>query len=1019
MSQLSGDYLIGPSQPSPFKTITTAVNHLNSVGASGPVNFLLDAELYTTASGETFPITINQYPGAGASKPLTIRPNSGKTIIIRADNINNWTPTTAIFKLNGADHVIIDGSNNGSNSQDLTLINKNTLEYSTRAVIWLNSSGSNGANDNTIKNLIIEQQSTQGALSMGIASTGSDLSNQASAANSDNTISNVKFDKAGQGVYINGNGSAANQSKNWTITGCTFGAASDDDKGFMGVYLNNIKDYTISGNLFEGFIKPTYSYNPTIAAIYTTGSCSNGTISHNRINDVRDTVGSTVSGIFITGNQTTVYNNMIGNVRGYGNGGIDNNGYGIVIHSGQNISLYHNTVRMSAPQQTGTSAALRIIGGSALDIRNNIFVNAQSSGGSRYAVYASVTSAAFSSIDYNNYHSTQHIGYRGGTKSNLSQWKSATGKDQHSVSISPSFVSDGDLHLSPLSTSLNNLGVSISSVSDDIDGDLRGTEPDMGADEFELPLCAATTTWNGTSWSNGQPSLTKTAIINGNYTTHSGSLKCCELIIASGKTLTIKAGDYIEVENDITVDGNLIILDKGALIQNDEDAVHNGSITMHRRTTPLKQYDYTYWSSPVIGTQLSILGTPSLYYYFNPAINNYVAQSATNVMMAGRGYIARVPNNLNFSTPQTIEATFNGTPHTGTIAVPVTKGAGSFNLIGNPYPSAINADEFLTDPENASYIGGTIYLWTHNRAISATNNGNNVLNYSRDDYAKYNVTGGVKTGHPAAGTSNAPHGKIASGQGFFIEALENGTHDVFFRNSMRTKGHNGNGQFFRQSEPDEPILDATATIEKHRIWLSISNAEFAYDEMLLGYIDGATLGLDRAYDGKTFPAGNVVSIYSLVDETTLAIQGRGLPFSHADIIPLGYFTDIAGTFNISLESFDGLFANQNVYLYDKVSQTYHDLKLAPFTFTTEATTNNDRFELRFTNETLGTYPTNVERQTVILSDARQIKIRSQHRIKNVEIFDMTGRLLVSDLVESTNYSSNVLDTPGTAVLVIV
>ncbi len=350
------------------------------------------------------------------------------------------------------------------------------------------------------------------------------------------------------------------------------------------------------------------------------------------------------------------------------------------------------------------------------------------------------------------------------------------------------------------------------------------------------------------------------------------------------------------------------------------------------------------------------------------------------------------------------------------VTVNVNKSSGAFNLIGNPFPSAIDADLFLTDPDNAPYIGGTIYLWTHNTAISMQNSGSNLYNYTRDDYAKYNVTGGVKTATAAANSAAAPVGKIASGQGFFIEALQDGDHPVSFKNSMRATGQYSNGQFFRSGNP----VDANNTLEKNRIWLSISNAQQAYDEMLVGYITGATDGLDRAFDGKTFPAGNVVAIYSVLGDSNLAIQGRALPFSIADAVPIGYSTTLSGTFDIRLEQFDGFFEGQDVYLFDNQTGQYHDLRSAPFSFVAQPGTDNARFELRFTTQTLSNPDAQpVAESTVILAKSRSIAIRAAQPLKTVEIFDMTGKKLWhEDARGAMLWRSPQMQTPGTAVLVI-
>jgi hypothetical protein len=144
------------------------------------------------------------------------------------------------------------------------------------------------------------------------------------------------------------------------------------------------------------------------------------------------------------------------------------------------------------------------------------------------------------------------------------------------------------------------------------------------------------------------------------------------------------------------------------------------------------------------------------------------------------------------------------------------------------------------DPTNDSIVNGTIYLWTHNTAI-ANVSGTNIYVYTSDDYAKYNLTGGVQTADPAITGGTTPNGRIASGQGFFIEAndaLPAGSYTARFNNSMRIMGENN--QFFRTSG----VTTQSTVLNKHRVWLSLSNAQGAYSELLVGYITGATQGMD-------------------------------------------------------------------------------------------------------------------------------------------------------------------------------
>ncbi|MFZ1852518.1 MAG: fibronectin type III domain-containing protein, partial [Nitrosomonas sp.] len=80
------------------------------------------------------------------------------------------------------------------------------------------------------------------------------------------------------------------------------------------------------------------------------------------------------------------------------------------------------------------------------------------------------------------------IKYHGITYDNVSDFYTATGFDQHSVSNPVNFLSSSDLHLDGTSIGDNQLkGVFHTLVSDDIDNEIR-MSPYMGADEADFPL---------------------------------------------------------------------------------------------------------------------------------------------------------------------------------------------------------------------------------------------------------------------------------------------------------------------------------------------------------------------------------------------------------------------------------------------------------------------------------------------------------------------------------------------------
>ncbi len=538
-------------------------------------------------------------------------------------------------------------------------------------------------------------------------------------------------------------------------------------------------------------------------------------------------------------------------------------------------------------------------------------------------------------------------------------------------------------------------------------------------------IVPTTVTYNG-SW-NGTPSSTTPVIISSSYTLPS-NLTACSCQVTGTAVVTVPAGISLIVQKDITVaaTASIVVESTGTIVQVDDTSSDVGNITFKRNTTPVKQFDYTYWSSPLTNQALNITSSPSYYYEFNPSINNWANKSGTDIMTPGKGYISRAPSNLNYASPQIVQATFVGVPNNGVIGVPITKVDGdTYNLIGNPYPSAINIDNFLLDANNSAVVDGTIYLWTHNTAISNTIPGTAVYNYTRDDYAKYNITGGVKTGSAAITGGVTPNGKIAAGQGFFIAAnpaLANGTYNATFNNSMRVA--NNSNQFFKTNSivVDGPMDGNTPVIEKNRVWINMTNEQGAYSEALVGYITNATNGMDALFDGKTFPTGNVVSLYSTLDANELSIQGRALPFDQNDIVPLGYNTSIGGDFKIALEDFDGLFQNQNVYLLDKTTNTYQDLKAGSYSFNSAIGTFDTRFELRFTNGTLSTSQQSLGDTTVdVIRKDQHVAVRAiNHNINSVEVFDILGkRIYAKNQIDSNEFNTADLNMAPQIIIVRV
>jgi len=499
-----------------------------------------------------------------------------------------------------------------------------------------------------------------------------------------------------------------------------------------------------------------------------------------------------------------------------------------------------------------------------------------------------------------------------------------------------------------------------------------------------IEILIISTTWTGT-WSNGIPNSTTTAIFAADYIS-SGNLDACSVVVNSGNVV-FNSGDVLTIQNGLAILGGTMTFEDNASLVQVNNVANTGVVTYKRKTTPMLKYDYTYWSSPVNAQILANLSPLTLfdkYFWWNTTIYNWnaIAAPGLTVMDNGKGYIIRAPQTFDPFAPAVFEGIFAGTPNNGDYTIPIAvAGANDMNLIGNPYPSAISADLFMMDGANTASIGtGTsIYLWTHNTPITS-----NV--YVANDYATYNFSGGTGTQAATApgANTNIPDGYIAAGQSFMIKGIANGT--ATFKNSMRNGANNS--QFFRSG---------SQSIQKNRIWLELRNNQGAYKQALIGYIENATNGLDPGFDAEVLDAGNPVSLYSVLGNSKLIIQGRALPFNTADQIPLGFESAIAGNFEINLSNFDGLFQDQEVYLEDGFYNTVHNLKESPYTFTTAAGTFDDRFILRFDNA-LGVHqPLLNANNVVIYKQQGQIVINTgQVEMATVKIFDIQGRLLFEE-----------------------
>lgn len=567
------------------------------------------------------------------------------------------------------------------------------------------------------------------------------------------------------------------------------------------------------------------------------------------------------------------------------------------------------------------------------------------------------------------------------------------------------------------------------------------TGPTFRGTVLSLPVNPITT-WNGAAgWSNGVPTTTKDAIIEADYQVQPNEvLSAKNLTINTSAKLTVASEGVLLVQNNTTVLSNLesitpqiIIENNGSFVQVNDNATYTGSNTsfMSKRSTQLvNRYDFTYWSSPVEDFILKSVSPITLFdkfFSWNSVAQNWTVHKSNapvlEKMAPGKGYTVRAPQNFNIEgngPAQIHNAQFIGKPNNGIKEITVSNGAAErWNLIGNPYPSAISVADFLK--LNKNVVEGTLYFWTHKTPAAASSSNSSYYTYSTTDYVAANLAGSVANSKLGSESNDNSLGlitsidfqNIASGQSFFVKGKETNAvgNQVVFNNAMRVQTSAKNNQFFKPGITTP--VDNWETTGKHRIWLNLTTSQNDFNQALVGYIEDATNEIDWGYDGEVF-SGGAATLYTLSNEKALTIQSRALPFSNQDEVPLGYKTTRTGTITISIDHFDGLFEGQDIYLKDNVLNSVHDLKESEYSFTTVPGTFDNRFTLRYVpQETLGLETPTIEANSIVVFNTNnQISIKSANEpIDQVLIYDLQGRVIFS----KDNVSAQEFSTPASSV----
>ena len=436
---LSGNYTIGGTSAD-YSTFAGAVQSLQMCGVGGNVTFNVAPGYYN----EQFAIGL--IPGVSDTSRVTFKSVNGDSSSVVLGFNFTQTNNNYVIQLNGSKYITIKG---------MTI--RQTNPSSGRVINMIGN-----PSNIIIANNRIEMPVNTVGTTAGIVTLSSEFGN-------DNQILNNYFLNGYNAIVAQG--SSANYALRTLIRG-------NQIYGFYnyGMQCNYLNSPVIDSNVVISTMSGTGTrsgilLNNCIDSLKVTRNSIVMSSSANTNGILFETVTSTVNA------RGLIANNFISLLNG------TNLTYGLRMYPINYVTIANNSIFVNGSSATDTRG-INVVNGANNEIYNNNVVS------NRYPNFYENNSVLKS--DFNNFYSTTNTyGYFNGSTVNftsLSALSAAYQKDSNSVSSDPDFISNTNLHV--YTSAVNNLGLPLSYITIDIDGQLRDANtPDIGADEFSpLPI---------------------------------------------------------------------------------------------------------------------------------------------------------------------------------------------------------------------------------------------------------------------------------------------------------------------------------------------------------------------------------------------------------------------------------------------------------------------------------------------------------------------------------------------------
>lgn len=178
-----------------------------------------------------------------------------------------------------------------------------------------------------------------------------------------------------------------------------------------------------------------------------------------------------------------------------------------------------------------------------------------------------------------------------------------------------------------------------------------------------------------------------------------------------------------------------------------------------------------------------------------------------------------------------------------------------------------------------------------------------------------------------------------------------------------------------------------------RIRLGYIGSTNFHRQLLIGFMnENADDGYNLGYDGEIIDV-QPDDAYFQSGNYKLVIQGVGY-FNINAIYPITIKSSQLGSVSFILEGVENLDLNQPIYIHDNVTNSYNDIRLTNYSVTIPAGTINNRFSLRFSNQTLSNNTQeNIENIVFYNSEYHHLEIinSKNNEIKEVILLSILGQ----------------------------